>query len=147
MAQLRSLKAAVADQIRAALEAADVLDVQVEPRRLWQPSPPVIDIYRADPAGDDEHAGMGDAQGATVLVVRARVLATDGDANQDLLDDFADPEHELSITAAILDDVTLGGWATDVDVSPASGDRLYETPDGKFYPGVEWQVTILHVPS
>lgn len=146
MAQLRSLMGAAADQIRTALSGNGV-DVQVEPRRVWQPSPPTIDIYPADQATDPDYIAFGDPEGARLFVVRARVLASDGDSNQDLLYDLMDPEHELSVAVALLDDTTLNGWATSIDVSDPSGERLYETPDGKFYPGVEWTLTVLSVPS
>lgn len=143
---------AVAEEIVAVLEAAfaSVTDVsvQVEPRRVFNPSPPTIDVYPADPFRILEGAGMGDVHGACVFTVRARVHTADTDAGQDVLLAFMDDDDDLCVARALLDEPTLNGYAMDLDVDGPSGYRVYVDPSGDgAYLGVEWQVKVLRALS
>ena len=114
---------AMADQIRAAVAAADV-DVQVEPRLVPNPSPPTVDMYPGDVSRGTEAAAFG-VNGEFLFTVRARVDTNDHEANQDLLLAFMDDINDLSLPMALLDEPTLGGLASDLDVVDATGFVSY----------------------
>lgn len=120
MPTLAEIQDALADQIRSVLVDVTDVAVQVEPRWVTNPTLPTIDIYPGDPSTDPDLRGMGEALGADLLTVRARVDMADTTAGQDLLLAFMDDEDPLSIASAIQEDYTLGGIA-DVDVQSRSG--------------------------
>lgn len=138
---------AMADQIRDALDAAAAgtdLSVQVEPRRVFAPTTPTVDIY---PAADDfravEGATMGQVSGVLRLTVRVRIDTGDQDASQDLLLDMQDDASAWSVAQALYDDATLNGHASDVYVESFSGHRAYEEfGGGGVYLGCEWTVQV-----
>lgn len=116
----------LADQIREALDAVEILPVQVEPRMVITPSPLTIDIYPSDPARDAATASFDD-DGGYLLTVRARINAPDFDSAYDLLIALMDDEDDLCLAQTILDDPTLNGHATDVAIFDYTGLRAYES--------------------
>jgi len=122
---------AMADQIREALLSVTDVAVQVEPRMVLNPSPPTIDIYPGDDARDPSSAGFDDVAGGYFFTVRARVSTADETAGQDLLLAFMDDENELCLALALLDEPTLNGYASSLDVRSLSGYRLFEHPSGE----------------
>jgi len=145
MAGLRDIVDALADQIRNTVTDAD-FGVQVEPTYVLTPSPLTIDIYPGDPARDADTAGFDDVSGGYLLTVRARINTPDFDAAYDVLLSLMDDEDPMSLAAAVDDDPTLNGYASDTDVRDFTGLRAYETPDGvSAYLG--FQVTALVIPA
>ena len=127
-AGLQDIVTELADQIRATLETA--ITVQVEPRMVPMPSPLTIDIYPGDLARDAESAAFDDLSGGYLLTVRARINTPDYDAAYDILLALMDDTDPLCLAQAILDDPTLNGYASSMDVRDQSGLRGYETLDG-----------------
>jgi hypothetical protein len=115
----------MADQIRTALEVVTDVTVQVEPRRLFNPTPPTVDIYFGAISRDGDSAAFDDISGGYLFTVRARVPTADNDAGRDLLDAFADDTNDLCLAKALLDDPSLGGTATSIDVRDFSGETVY----------------------
>lgn len=124
-AGLVDIKVAMADQIRAALEAVTETPIQVEPKRLWNPTPPTIDIYFGAISRDGDSAAFDDISGGYLFTVRARVPTADMDGGRDFLDAFADDTDDLCLAKALLDDPTLGGTATSIDVRDFTGETVY----------------------
>lgn len=114
----------MADQIRDALDDVTDVDVQVEPRMVSAPTPPTIDMHPGDLSRGTEAMSFG-LNGEHLFTVRARVDENDADANQDLLLAFMDDINPLSVAMALLDDPTLGGLATDLDVVDPTGFVIY----------------------
>lgn len=136
---------ALADQIRETVETVTDVDVQVEPNMVLSPTPPTVDIYPGDPSRDALSAAFDD-DGGYLLTVRARVNTADQDAGQDLLIAFMDDEDDLCLGLAVVDDPTLGGHASSVDIRDVSGYRLYEHPSGEgAYLG--FQFTAIVIPA
>lgn len=132
---------AVARQLEARLQP-ELDAVQVVPRFSFNPTPPCIDVYPADPALFQ--AGMASYE--MTLLIRARVGYVDSQAAQELLLDFLDPHSDLSIRAALEDDPTFGGV---VDTSGpeegapiASGFREYTYGDSVLL-GCEWRLRVV----
>jgi hypothetical protein len=141
---LQEVTHALADQIAAELGGLPAAygEVQVLPRRWFNPSPPTIDIYTADLAS--EQSAFGFASRDSYLTIRARVTMADEDAGQDLLLDLSDTEGQASILAAVASDPTLGGTASDASVVEQSGFRIYEdVPGGGGYLGCEWRLQVI----
>lgn len=146
MAKLATILDQMADAIADALSGVDV-DVQVEPRMVWNPTPPCVDIWPADPSTDEELAGFDD-DGAKLISVRARVGTADHEAGQDLLLALMDPEDDLSIRVALEDDQTLNGYASSVFVRDQSGYQMFPTADNTgAYLGCQWTVLVIDIPS
>lgn len=140
---MAEIMVAMADQIRSHYASAiDDLDLQVEPKFVYNPSPPTIDIYPGTPGRDSNTAAFDDLDGAYRFVVRARV-AGDQDAQQELLIAFMDDTDDLCIAFALMDDPTLNGYANSVSVESPTGFQLY--PDLVPAPllGVQWPVTVI----
>lgn len=146
MAGLRDIVVEMADQIRTTLAAVTAIDVQVEPQYVINPSPLTIDVYPGDIARDADTAGFDDVSGAYILTVRARINTPDFDNAYDILLSLMDDEDSLSLAAALMDEPTLNGLATSVDVRDFTGLRAYETPSGEGgYLG--FQVTAYVIPA
>lgn len=146
MASLREVMDALRDQIEAVMASADV-DVQVYGRMVFNPSPPTIDMWPANPPVEEGTAGMGDVQGGDLLTVRARVDTNDQESNQDVLLDLMDVQHDMSLAAAIMVDPLLGGLAS-LDVRGWTGLLPYTNADGTtLFVGAEWTVLALRTPS
>jgi hypothetical protein len=142
------VQGAIADLIRAAMEASAPWDVQVVPRMLHNPTPPSIDVYPADPSNDPETAGFAetveDASGGIWINVRARVPANDNAANQNVLLELKSPDSSVSLVQAVYDDPTLAGNAADVNLDNESGFVLVPTIDGSAtHLGVIWRFLVL----
>lgn len=140
---LRSIVDEMADQIRDTLQAVNTIEVQVEPRMVLNPSPLTIDIYPGDPARDAVTAAFDD-DGGYLLTVRSRINTPDFDSAYDVLLSLMDDEDSLCLAQALLDDPTLNGHASDVDVRDHTGLRAYETPSGEgAYLGFQFTAIVL----
>lgn len=134
---------AMADQIRDHYAAEiDDLDLQVEPRFVYNPTPPTVDIYPGTPGRDDATWAFDELGGGYRFVVRVRV-AGDEDAQQDLLIAFMDDTDDLCIAAALMDDPTLNGYANSVSVEAPTGFQLYPDLTDKPLLGVQWPVLVI----
>lgn len=115
---------AMADQIRAVTESGDV-DVMVAARYVAAPAfYPCVDMYPGDVSRGTDAAAFGygaDGRGEHLFTVRVRVQTNDADANQDLLLNMMDDVNALSVPMALLDEPTLGGLASDLDVRDVTG--------------------------
>jgi hypothetical protein len=139
----------MADTLRAALVDPD-FDIEVHARRVAVPSSALdVDVYPADPFVDNTRgAGFGDYTGQHNFIVRARLAALDHTAAQDWLLTFMDDAHDLSVTAALMDDQTLGGYASSVIVDGPSGYVEFIDPGAPTaHIGVEWRVGVLRAYS
>lgn len=131
---------ALADQVSNAVGQ----DVQVTPRMNFNPSPPSIDMYPGDAGRDSLTAAFDDASGGWFITVRARVLTADYEAGQNNLLAFMDDEDDRSVVLAVLDEPTISGTATSVDLSSQSGYTLFPTSDGAgAYLGCLWTFLVL----
>src|SRR4029077_14865917 len=83
--------------------------LQVLKVRFGNPTPPCIDMWpgNAGTMHDDVSAGFGAVGGTHLFTVRARVAASDNEAQQELLYSFCDDLDPLSVAAALMDDQTL----------------------------------------
>lgn len=143
MAGLRDIVVEMADQIRSTLEAVDTIEVQVEPQYVLTPSPLTIDIYPGDTARDSASAAFGD-NGGYLLTVRARINTPDPDAAYDVLLSLMDDDDDLCLAQALLDEPTLNGYASDVDILNPTGLRAYETLSGEgAYLGFQFTALVL----
>ena len=147
-ATMAEIMGEMADQIRAAVVAVTDVDVQVEPRMVLNPTPPTIDIYPGDDARDPSSAGFDDVAGGYFFTVRARVSTADADAGQDLLLAFMDDTDDLCLAVALLDEPTLNGYASSLDVRSVTGYRLFEHPSGEgAYLGFQFTTLVLPAES
>jgi hypothetical protein len=143
---LRDVVTELADQVRAVLVSADVLDVQVEPRMVLNPSPLTIDFYPGDPSRDAASAAFDELSGGYLITARARINTPDFDASYDHLLSLMDDEDEICLAAAVEDDPTLNGHATSVSVQEFSGLRAYEHPSGEGA-HLGFQLLVLVIPA
>jgi hypothetical protein len=150
-ASLRDLLGEMADLLRDACAtelAGTGFAIQVEPRRIINPTPPTIDVYPGDPFRDTTAAGFGSTAGRLIVTVRARIDTPDNDAAQDWLIDMMDEANDLGVAATLMADQTLSGLATSVFVEGFTGHRFYEDAAGQgAYLGCEWLVTVLRAYS
>jgi hypothetical protein len=136
----------VLDEIQSVIETAYAggdLDVQVERRFLFTPTPPAVDIYPGDPSRDDSTANFDDELGNAGyrITVRTRIATGDYGAAYDWLLETMDEESDLCLPLLFVDE-SLNGLAMDLDVRDASGLRAYEdVPGAGAYLG--WQFTLL----
>lgn len=119
---------------------------QVVPRLNANPTSPSVDIYPADPFRSTEEAGFGEISGALFFTVRARVSTLDNDAAQDLLLELMDDESSYCVAAALMDDQTLNGLASSVDVDGPSGFVSFVDSGGEgALLGVTWRAEVLNL--
>ena len=140
MSTLLEVQSALADQV------ADVLNdvtIQVAPMLVWQPTPPCIDIYPADPF--QEQQGFGVGRDTVYLSVRGRVNTPDHDGAQELLLSLMDPKAATSVQQAIESDQTLGGAVTQAMISEGPTNYgIFPDPSGQgAYLGCTWTVRIV----
>lgn len=128
---LRAIVDEMADQIRSTLEAVDTIEVQVEPRMVLNPSPLTIDIYPGDLARDGQSAAFDDVSGGYFITVRARINTADFDSAYDILLALMDDDDDLCLGVALVDEPTLNGYATSLDVRDVTGLRAYESLSGE----------------
>lgn len=123
--------------------------LQVYPRLVWNPTPPSIDVYPADPFQEGLAFGRGDNE--MFFTVRARVNTPDHEGAQDLLLAMMDPQQDLSVAAAITaagtaaPAKTLGGMVENVTVEPPSDFGVFVDPGphGGALLGCTWRVRVL----
>lgn len=102
-----------------------VENLQVDGRLMFNPTPPAIDIYPADPFQAELAMGPGNRE--LFFLVRARV-AGDHEAQQDLLLSLMDPSGSTSLAAALESNVTLGGVVDNLVVGGPSGFGVFPEP-------------------
>lgn len=138
---------AMADQIREVVDAITDVNVQVEPKMVLLPTPPCIDIYPGDASRFQDSRAYAD-DGGYQFTVRARVTTADTSAGQDLLLAFMDDTDDLCIGLALVDDPTLNGYASSVDIRDHTGYRLFEHPSGDgAYLGFQFTAIVLPAES
>lgn len=135
----------MADTIRNVLDDQYEVDIQVEPRRVFNATPPTIDIYPGDPFLDSQTTGFGEEDNP-VFTVRARVATGDSDAGQELLLELMDDEGDLSIVLALEDDRTLNGMASDVYAQGQAGWTMFDDGFGPLL-GYAWRVLVIKARS
>lgn len=140
MSSLVEIMAALADQLRDELDG--VAGLEVYDLLEWNPTPPAIDIYPADPF--QEPVAFGASQNALYLNIRARVNTPDHEGAQETLLDLMDPSSANSVTVAVESDTTLGGKVGDVSVTEGpSNYGIFTDPTGKgSFLGCVWTVTV-----
>lgn len=142
---LRDILNQMADQI------SNVIDdeyeaIQVEPSYVLAPADITVDMYPGDIARDSESAAFDDISGGYFITVRARINPPhDFDGAYDFLISMMDDEDPMCLALAILDQPTLGGHASSVDVRDPTGLRLYESPTEGSHIG--FQFTVLAIPA
>ena len=120
---------AMAEQITDSLGAlVETYRIQVKPRMVSAPTPPTIDMYPGDISRGTEAASFG-LNGEFLFTVRARVNDNDEGSGQELLLGFMDDVNALSVAMALLDDPTLNGLASDLDVTDPTGYVSYPFGD------------------
>jgi hypothetical protein len=123
-------------------------EIAVYPGMLFNPTTTAIDIYPDEPFRDEATAGMGDIDGGYRFVVRARTGLNDLDAGQSILLALMDDFDDICLAAAVSDDPTLNGMASDVFVSGPSGFRPFRDLGGEgTMAGVVWNVLVLAAQS
>lgn len=140
-------------ELKAGMKVAldEILDFQVTPYMLANPTPPACAIF-ADEPGIDYHGtmssdglgGMGDAGGLVELsfTVQVFVSETADVAAQKKLDAYLEPTGARSIRQALEKEPTLGGACDDLIVRASSGYRRFLREGGGPVLGAEWRVTI-----
>jgi hypothetical protein len=147
MAALDLLLDEMADKIRDAVAGSD-WDFQVEPWLVLNPTTPCVDMWPGAPPTEDETAGFGDPVGAKVFTVRARVSSADTDAGRDQMLALMDVTRDESVIIALLDDPTLNGLASSIDLLTTSGLVPVPTLDGVgAYLGCLWTFLVVDVDS
>ena len=140
---LLALTEAVAAQLEQRL-VPQVDTIQVTAQMNFNPTPPAVDLYPADPFQEPDSYGTANRQ--AVFTVRARVTTADNDFGQALLLDLMDPKSAKSIGAALAADGGFGGACQDSTVEGPSGYIVYQDPGGQGQNllGCEWRLrTIL----
>lgn len=135
----------IMDAIADALSAVIGTDGQVAGRMNFAPAEfPSIDVYPSDPFRGDRIRGFGQIGGEYLFTVRARINTPDHEGAQNMLLRLMDDEDELCVAAALMEDQTLNGVATSVDVAGPSGYVRYADAgvEGAWL-GCEWRVTLV----
>jgi hypothetical protein len=103
-------------------------DLTVFPYMWFNPTPPAIDIWPADPSAEDAAFGPSSTKFWTV---RARVAAVDEEGNQDILLALLEDGGPTSLRAALSSDVTLDGLVEGLDVEQnPTGYQVFRTLAG-----------------
>jgi hypothetical protein len=143
MAALTTIADEMATIIRAAVTGHGI-DIEVSGRPVLNPTPPAIDIWPGDPSKGNEAAGFGDMAGEDMWTVRLRLAVNDYEANQDLLFNFMDQESDLCVPIALLDEPTLNGYATSLDVRSFSGVVQFVDVNGiTTHIGCQWGFLVI----
>ncbi len=148
MSSLLEIREAMVDTLDTVLNGNGGFPVQVLPQRWYAPTPPAIDMWpgNAGEQRDPAAAGFGDVNGALLFTVRARVAAVDNDAQQELLYTFCDEDDPHCVAAVLMDDQTLNGLASSVEVLGPNEPTIYQDIAGQTpLLGVQWRVEILNV--
>lgn len=142
LSALQNILTAMADQIRTTLDGATDLGLQVEPQPVLSPTPITIDIVPGSQLRDLPSAAFGD-DGAILLTVRAYINTPDFDAAYAILVALMSDDDALSIGQSLLDEPTLNGYATDVDVRDQTGLIFIQALDGNGYLGFQFTAFVL----
>jgi hypothetical protein len=141
MADVGAIMDAIAGQITSQLAGTAsplIEDLQVEPRMVWNPTPPAIG------SPFQEQIGMGHGNNEVFITVRARVATPDHEGAQDLLLSMMDPTATTSVAQAITEDETLGGVVEFVGVEPPTEFGAYTDPGGQgALLGCTWRVRVM----
>lgn len=139
---LTEVMQAIAAQIEAEL-AIEFEGLQVVPKLVFNPTPPCIDIYPADPFLEQTAYGPGSRE--ATFIVRARVSTADQEGGQELLLELLDPRADSSLIAALAADSTFGGVVGDSSVVDGpSGYIVYENAGGGgALLGAEWRLRVV----
>lgn len=117
-------------------------DLSVNPFMWIVPSPPAVDIYPADPSGDD--SSFGPAESLQFWTVRARVSLVDEEGNQAILLALREPDGPTSLRRAILNDEDLRDLVEGLDVEWPTGYQPYralvDPAHNTTLLGCEWRV-------
>jgi hypothetical protein len=139
---LVEIMVALADQIRGNLAGtADpaIEGLQVEPLLVFNPTPPSIDVYPADPF--QEPIAFGKGNNNMRFTVRARVSTAEHQGGQKLLLSMMDPRSETSVALAILEDRTLNGKVDHVHVEGPSNYGIFAEEGGNLL-GCTWTAVV-----
>jgi hypothetical protein len=130
---------ALAVQLAHELGVDDGAQLQVVGRRIFNPTPPAIDVYPGDPFGEQVSFGWENRE--LLFTVRARVSTADHDAGQESLLELMDRNGTGSVIGAVEADRTLGGVVDDSLVEGPSGFNLYaDVVGGSELLGCEWRL-------
>jgi hypothetical protein len=128
--QLRDIANALAEAARdvdlSSLPGGELLTVSAY---MWfNPTPPAIDIFPADPSAEDAAFGPSSLK---LWTIRARVAAVDEEGNQDILLALLEDSGATSLRAAILgSDTTLRDLVEGLDLDQPTGFQVYRTLAG-----------------
>jgi hypothetical protein len=140
---LVGIMGAIADQIESDL--GPIFDgLQVEPKLVYNPTPPSIDVYPADPFL--EQTSYGTESREPTFTIRARVSTADHEGGQELLLDLLDPRGPGSMLHALEDDPTFGGTIRDSHVregSPSGFIVYQDAGGGGALLGAEWRLRVI----
>lgn len=134
--------ATTAYEVRQAIAAVLKLRIpgmQAAPYLLSNITPPAASVMRGAIAYDQ--AMVGGVHTWTFLV-RAYVSSTTDIGSQRLLDEYLSAEGDLSIKAAIEEDVTLGGIVSALHVTGATGEQELVREGGGPLLFSEWTVQV-----
>lgn len=136
---------AIMDEIAATLRAAIGTDGQVTGRMNFAPAAfPSLDVYPSDPFRGDQTRGFGRLGGEYLFTVRARINTPDNEGAQEMLLRLMDDEDDLCVMAALMEDQTLNGHASSVEVDGPTGYVRYADSGAEgAWLGVEWRVTLV----
>jgi hypothetical protein len=119
------------------------IHVQVWPFLNMNPTPPSIDIYPGDPAGESDATGFGEQRRASIFTVRARITG-DHQASQKFILRLIDPSDALCVEDVLMEDQTLNSVASSVFVDVPSGlISFVDSGQQGAMMGVLWRVKIL----
>lgn len=122
---------ALASQLNTHLAGGGTADpvienLQVDGRLMFNPTPPAIDIYPADPF--QQQLAMGKGNKEMFFLVRARVSTADHEGGQDLLLSMMDPDSSTSVAKTLERDRTLGSVVEHLVVDGPSGFGVFPEP-------------------
>lgn len=139
---LGAVMGAIADQIDSELGQV-VEGLQVDPLLVYNPTPPCVDVYPADPFL--EQTAFGTESREPTFVVRARVSTADQQSGQALLLDLLDPRGPASMVAVLEGDPTFDGTVgTSHVVDGPSGFIVYQDlGGGGALLGAEWRLRVI----
>lgn len=147
MATVADVMDALAAQIQSQLSGTSdpvIENLQAHGRLNFNPTPPAVDVYPADPFVDRLTFGKGNI--TYYLTVRARVSTADSDGGQGLLLSMMDPDATTSMERAIVYDRTLGGKISKLNIHEGpSAYGVFPDPSGQSGSliGCTWTVRVV----
>lgn len=114
--------------------------LQVEPRMVFNPTPPSIDVYPAEVFTET----IAFDEREFHFMVRVRVGTAENEGGQDLLLTMMDPRSAESVEGAILSDPTLGSTVDDISLTAQTGFGVFPAVaagEGSLL-GCTWDVTV-----